>query len=325
MTSRWQLYRAQQTAVALCEAHGVDCVLFHGRGGTVGRGGGPTHQAIISQPPGTVRSQDQVHRAGRDDLRQVQQSGDRGPRTHARRHRHAQGERRAGRRCRSFRRSPAHWPTRGERFYRDLTENTEGFFDYFQAATPTAEIGALNIGSRPGSRPSAAKAEQVLDPRDFLGVRLGAVAAYAARLAGSGYGAGRSRRRCANAAGALPRMAVFRAPSSTTCRCRWPRPICRSLSEYAQLAGEHAHISKPSMPNTSAPWPACSRSPARTNLLGDDPCCGPRWIGAGPYLDPLNHIQIVALTRYREGGDRVWLDPVLRSINAIAAGMRNTG
>ena len=44
-----------------------------------------------------------------------------------------------------------------------------------------------------------------------------------------------------------------------------------------------------------------------------------------PYLDPLNHIQIVALKRYREAGDRVWLDPVLRSINAIAAGMRNTG
>ena len=44
-----------------------------------------------------------------------------------------------------------------------------------------------------------------------------------------------------------------------------------------------------------------------------------------PYLDPLNQIQITALTRYREGGDRVWLDPVLRSINAIAAGMRNTG
>ena len=60
-------------------------------------------------------------------------------------------------------------------------------------------------------------------------------------------------------------------------------------------------------------------------LLDDDTVLKRSLDRRRPYLDPLNHIQIVALKRYREAGDRVWLDPVLRSINAIAAGMRNTG
>ncbi|AWN17761.1 phosphoenolpyruvate carboxylase [Salinisphaera sp. LB1] len=323
MTSRWQLYRAQQEAVALCERHGVDCVLFHGRGGTVGRGGGPTHQAILSQPPGTVRSKIKFTEQGEMIFAKYSN-----PETAV--HELTLGVtgtlKASGTRATDadFSDKAAKLSDRGERFYRDLTENTEGFFEYFQAATPTAEIGALNIGSRPGSRPSKAK----LDKSSIRAISWVFAWAQSRHTLPGWLGLGT----------ALTEGGVD-TPTLQSLYREWPyfRTIIDNVqmslakadmtiaSEYAQLATGQGHIFEAIHAEYERAVAGILGITGESSLLDDDPVLRTSLDRRRPYLDPLNHIQIAALTRYREGGDRIWLDPVLRSINAIAAGMRNTG
>jgi phosphoenolpyruvate carboxylase len=99
----------------------------------------------------------------------------------------------------------------------------------------------------------------------------------------------------------------------------------RIAATYAELAPEQAHVFEAIRSEYGRTVARLLAITGEGELLGDDAVLKRSLDRRQPYLDPLNQIQITALTRYREGGDRVWLDPVLRSINAIAAGMRNTG
>ncbi|HET7315029.1 phosphoenolpyruvate carboxylase [Salinisphaera sp.] len=323
ITSRWQLYRAQQQAVALCERHGVDCVLFHGRGGTVGRGGGPTHQAILSQPPGTVRSKIKFTEQGEMIFAKYSN-----PET-------AVHELTLGvtgtLKASGTQASDADYSEvanqlskAGETFYRDLTENTEGFFDYFQAATPTAEIGALNIGSRPGSRPSKAK----LDKSSIRAIPWGFAWAQARHTLPGWLGLGTALTEAGVGSDTQQRLyqewPYFRTiiDNVQMSLSKADMPIA---SEYAELASGQAHIFDAIRAEYERTVAGIVSITGEAQLLDDDPVLQTSLDRRRPYLDPLNHIQIAALTRYREAGDRIWLDPVLRSINAIAAGMRNTG
>lgn len=323
MTSRWQLYRAQQQAVALCERHGVDCVLFHGRGGTVGRGGGPTHQAILSQPPGTVRSKIKFTEQGEMIFAKYSN-----PETAV--HELTLGvtgtlkASATGTSDADFSETAQRLSARGEAFYRDLTESTKGFFDYFQAATPNAEIGALNIGSRPGSRPSRAR----LDKSSIRAISWGFAWAQSRHTLPGWLGLGT----------ALTESGV-KPERLRTLYSEWPyfRTIIDNVqmslskadmpiaAEYARLAAGHEHIFEAIQAEYERTAAGILTITGEAKLLDDDPVLQTSLDRRRPYLDPLNHIQIAALTRYRESGDRRWLDPVLRSINAIAAGMRNTG
>jgi len=323
MTSRWQLYRAQQQAAALCERHGVDCVLFHGRGGTVGRGGGPTHQAIMSQPPGTVRSKIKFTEQGEMIFAKYSN-----PETAV--HELTLGI--TGTLKASaitdddadFSEPAGRLADTGERYYRQLTEDTDGFFDYFQTATPTAEIGALNIGSRPGSRPlSAAMTKGSIraiswvfawaQSRHTVPGWLGLGTA----LADGGVDTDQLRR--------LYRQWPYFATIIDNVQMSLAKADMSIASSYAGLAPDHRHIFEAISAEYERAVAGVLAITGETNLLDDDKVLQTSLDRRRPYLDPLNHIQIVALARYRESGDRRWLDPVLRSINAIAAGMRNTG
>ncbi|RJS92345.1 phosphoenolpyruvate carboxylase [Salinisphaera sp. Q1T1-3] len=323
MTSRWQLYRAQQEAVALCERHGIDCTLFHGRGGTVGRGGGPTHQAIMSQPPGTVRSRIKFTEQGEMIFAKYSN-----PET-------AVNELTLGvtgtLKASASRPSDADYSDvaarladAGERFYRDLTENTEGFFDYFKAATPTTEIGALNIGSRPSSRPSRAK----LDKGSIRAISWVFAWAQSRHTLPGWLGLGTALTEAGVEAETLQRLyqdwPYFRTiiDNVQMSLAKADMPIA---TEYARLAADHAHVFDAIRAEYDRAVSGVLRITGEKQILDDDPVLQTSLDRRRPYLDPLNHIQTAALTRYRENGDRVWLDPVLRSINAIAAGMRNTG
>ncbi|KAM0852641.1 hypothetical protein ACQ4PT_051647 [Festuca glaucescens] len=149
-TAAWELYKAQEDVVAACNEFGIKVTLFHGRGGSIGRGGGPTYLAIQSQPPG----HSSVDGARRDGAGQVRAAQDGGA---------AAGDLHDG--CAS--RYPAaaassrdpHWRHVMEEIsrvscahYRSTVYEDPSFITYFQEATPQAELGYLNIGSRPAKR-----------------------------------------------------------------------------------------------------------------------------------------------------------------------------
>ena len=149
----WAQYRAQEQLVAVGERHGVEITLFHGRGGTIGRGGGPSHEAILAQPPGSVRGRLRVTEQGEmirfklgspalavDTLTLYLNA------TLTTLTRPA---------------SPpqSHWrelmdslAARAVRAYREVVEGTPGFVEFFRALTPEAELGILALGSRPARR-----------------------------------------------------------------------------------------------------------------------------------------------------------------------------
>ena len=321
MASRWQLYKAQQLAVAVCDRHEVDCLLFHGRGGTVGRGGGPTHQAIVSQPPGTVRSrikfteqgemifakysnpETAVHELTLGITGTLKASGFATDDT-------------------DHSRIASALSDTGEAFYRRLTEDTDGFFDYFYAATPTAEIGALNIGSRPGHRKAVRGKSSI---RAISWVFAWAQSRHT--LPGwLGVGTALTEAGIDNEAlVALYRDWPYFRTIIDSVQMSLAKADMRIAATYAELAPEHVDIFEAIRGEYDRAVERILAITGEDTLLDDDVVLKRSLDRRRPYLDPLNHIQITALTRYREGGDRVWLDPVLRSINAIAAGMRNTG
>ena len=156
LASAWNLYRAQQQIMAITEQKGIKCRLFHGRGGTVGRGGGPTHQAILAQPPDTVRGQIKFTEQGEmlfyryNNMETAIYELTMG----------VTGLLKASVSLVSpiakdkpeYLNVMSELARIGENGFRELTERTEGFLDYFYEATPVSEIGLLNIGSRPSHR-----------------------------------------------------------------------------------------------------------------------------------------------------------------------------
>jgi phosphoenolpyruvate carboxylase len=156
-TSNWELYRAEVELVKLfdrLETAGIRLRLFHGRGGTVGRGGGPSYEAILAQPPGTVRGRIRVTEQGeviaskyanpyigRRNLETLAAATLEATLLHATRSA-----------PREFMRSADALSAASYAAYRKLVYETPGFVDYFYAATPIREIAELHIGSRPASR-----------------------------------------------------------------------------------------------------------------------------------------------------------------------------
>ncbi len=190
-TSNWELYRAEIALVELFEGlgreHDLTLRLFHGRGGTVGRGGGPSYQAILAQPPGTVNGQIRLTEQGE---------------VIASKYAHPEIGRRnletlVAATLEATLLHPAKQPKMGApkafldaadaisdasyAAYRKLVYETPGFTAYFFSATPIREIAELNIGSRPASR-KATTAGDRRPARHPLGLQLGPVPRRAAGL-----------------------------------------------------------------------------------------------------------------------------------------------
>jgi phosphoenolpyruvate carboxylase len=153
LAATWALYRAQESIAQVCDAHGVTLTLFHGRGGSVARGGGPAGRAIRAQPPGTVRGRFRVTEQGETIASRYAD--------HDLAHRHleqivsavllASAE--------NARDVPGDWrvamdmmATAAREAFLDLVERTPGFLEYWRAATPIEEISRLRLGSRPAAR-----------------------------------------------------------------------------------------------------------------------------------------------------------------------------
>jgi len=338
LASNWNLYQAQLSIIALTQHHGVECRLFHGRGGTVGRGGGPTHDAILSQPPGTVNGEIKFTEQG--EMLYYKYSN---PETanyeigmgvtgllKASATALAHSEVRYPQKYLDWMRDMAE---AGETAYRALIA-TPGFIDYFYESTPVTEIGLLNIGSRPSHRK---KADRSLGSIRAIPWVFGWAQSRHTLPAWFGIGSALNGFIASQPDGLAQLQAMYR---------EWP--FFRSLLSNVQMAltkadmeiaEEYARLCE--HPNTMAVYRTIADEFISTvagvkqvaqigALLEENPSLSLSISRRRPYIDPINHIQVRMLKRYRSGSvweseQETWLTPLKRSINAIAAGMRNTG
>ncbi|MBE9568383.1 MAG: phosphoenolpyruvate carboxylase [Proteobacteria bacterium] len=340
LASSWQLFEAQQKVIRLADAHQVDCRLFHGRGGTIGRGGGPTHESILSQPEGTVHGQIKFTEQG-----EVLSNKYSNPETAvyeltlgvtglmlASRYQLMPGASTATEENMAIMREVMQY---GEQSYRQLTDHTDGFLDYFYEATPVSEIGLMNIGSRPSHRKKGDRSKTSVRA---IGWVFGWAQARQTLPAWYGIGTalyqwvGDDDSRLLKLREMYENWPYFRALLSNTEMALYKTDI-RTAREYSELcvsADTGRRIFEMIRDEHDRTLEIVLLVSNMTRLLDDIQPLALSLMRRDPYLDPLNHIQIKLLKRYRDESipkeeREKWLNPLLRSINAIAAGMRNTG
>ncbi len=346
-TSNWELYRTEIALVKLFEplerSHGITLRLFHGRGGTVGRGGGPSYQAILAQPPGTVKGQIRLTEQGEviGSKYANPEIGRRNLETLVAATLEATLLHPTKNATRAFLDAAATISAESYKAYRGLVYETPGFAEYFFAATPIREIAELNIGSRPASR----KATHAIE--DLRAIPWGFSWAQC-RMALPGWcGFG-------SAIDAYLAEKVTREPRLELLRRmhrQWPffRTLLSNLDMV--LAKSDLHIAeryvdlvedrkagKRIFAAMRAEWERTNA--ALTLITGEqvrlqsNPALARSIEHRFPYLDPLNHLQVELMRRYRRlphrDGDPDAAEQRLRrgvhlSINGIAAGLRNTG
>ena len=337
LASQWNLYRAQLSIIGIAHSHGIERRLFHGRGGTVGRGGGPTHEAIISQPPGTVAGQIKFTEQG--EMLYYRYSN---PETAA----YEIGMGATGLIKASCgllgapRQTDSRYPEMmaklaeaGEAAYRKLTTATPGFLDYFYEATPVREIGMMNIGSRPSHRK---KSDRSMSSVRAIPWVFGW--AQSRHTLPAWYGIGSAiDALCSDNPQNLQLLQemyrdwpFFRALFSNV-QMALTKADMEIAAEYAELAESDVakSVYRIIASEFAATYAGVLQVAGLHSPLEESPALALSLSRRKPYLDPLSHIQVRLIRRARgeadEKAQEKWLVPMMRSINAIASGMRNTG
>jgi phosphoenolpyruvate carboxylase len=330
LSSSWSLYKATGDLMRVCAKHGVRLRLFHGRGGSVGRGGGPSYEAVLSQPPGSVggalrlTEQGEVIASkyadpenGRHNLEILAAAtmeaswiadGDGG-----------------GRRTAIMEELSA----LALAAYRGLVRETPGFMDYFRAATPFSEIASLNIGSRPASR----KATQGLDELRAIPWVFSWSQCRVMLPGWYGFGAAVSQW-LEKKRGALEELREMHRgwPFFRSALSNLDMVLAKTdlgiASRYAELAP--AGLRHAVFPRVEAEWHRTREQlfaiTGSSKFLADNPTLARSIRNRFAYLDPLNHIQIALLRRYRAGdADERTVRAIHLTINGIASALRNSG
>jgi phosphoenolpyruvate carboxylase len=334
LTSTWELYKAELALVDLCRRRGVKLRLFHGRGGSVGRGAGSSYQAILAQPPGAVDAGIRITEQG-----EVIAGKYSNPET-GRRHLEilaaatmevALLESKMTAPREEFLAVMEELSAHAYRAYRALVYETDGFERYFWESTVIAEIANLHIGSRPASRKKSTRIEDLRAIPWVFGwsqCRLMLPAWY-------GFG---SAIKAWTAAHPDNGMALLQEMAN-----EWPffqallsnmdMVLAKSdigiASRYMQLV-ENVEQREAIFARLRGEWQdsidmLCAVLQQKTLLERNAPL--ERSIRHRfPYIDPLNHVQLELLKRYRAGDtdDRV-VQGIHLTINGIAAGLRNSG
>jgi phosphoenolpyruvate carboxylase len=306
---------------------------FHGRGGTVGRGGGPSYDAILAQPPGSVQGELRLteqgeviaskyanREIGRRNLEALFAATVRATLDDTPADEH-----------REFHAAMEELSTEAMRAYRDLVYDTPGFVEYFRATTPINEIAELNIGSRPASRK---KSNRIEDLRAIPWVF--SWAQCRVMLPGwYGFGAAAAAfvgRHGAQGRALLERMwrewPFFRAMLSNL-DMLLAKADLSVAARYKELLADAA-LADAIFGRLGAEFDATTQAlfeiTGATTFLESNPALARSIRNRFPYLDPLNHLQLELLRRHRAGdtNDRVKRGIHL-SINGLAAGLRNSG
>jgi phosphoenolpyruvate carboxylase len=336
LTANWQLHLAQRALAAACRRRGVTLTLFHGRGGTVGRGGGPTNRAILAQPPESVGGRLRLTEQGESVTNRYSNPA------LARRHLEqlvnavmVAGERAASIPARggSWERMLTKLSPLAERAYRELVHDTPELPRYFRAATPLDEIERLNIGSRPARRGPGTGAISELRAIPWV------FAWTQSRVTLPGwYGLGTALATWAgddegrwSALGTMYReWAFFRALVDNA------QLALRTADDV--IAGVYATLAEPA--DREAVFPRIAEEYGRTEaairrltgqaeLLDEAPWLQRSIRVRNPYIDPMNFVQVALLRRLRgspgEAEAEEMREAVRLSVNGIAAGLRSTG
>lgn len=334
LAANWALYRAELDLVESARKTGIRLRLFHGRGGTVGRGGGPSYDAILAQPPGAVNGSLRITEQGEviaakyaepriahrnletllaatleATLLDVEGLGD------------AAG--------------PAYevlddLAARAQHAYAELVHETPGFVEYFKASTPVSEIGALNIGSRPTSRkPTTSISDLRAIPwvlawsqsRVMLPGWYGTGTAFEAWI---GEGDGRLEvlrdlyRRWPFFRTVLSNMAQVMAKSDMGLAARYSELVedeALRRRVFDKIVDEHERTIRMHKLITG-----------QDDLLADNPSLARSVFNRFPYLEPLNHLQVELLRRYRSGDDDELVQRgILLTMSGLATALRNSG
>ena len=345
--SSWELYRAETALVSLFEPlkreHGLALRLFHGRGGTVGRGGGPSYQAILAQPPGTVNGQIRLTEQGEVIASKYShpEIGRRNLETLVAATLEATLLHPTKSAPKAFLDAATEISALSFAAYRKLVYDTPGFTDYFFAATPIREIAELNIGSRPAVRPKDGKASRNIEdlraiPWSFswgqCRVALPGWAGFGSAIEDWLGSASQRKTRLALLQKMHRQWPFFRTLLSNLDMVLAKSDL-RIAARYVELV-EDKRLAKRVFNAIQAEWAQCgamlsliTREPHR---LASNPALARSIEHRFPYLDPLNHLQVELMRRYRnrKAGDPA-NERVQRgihiSINGIAAGLRNTG
>jgi phosphoenolpyruvate carboxylase len=339
-TSNWELYRAEIALVELFDqfanSHNIQLRMFHGRGGTVGRGGGPSYQAILAQPPGTVRGQIRLTEQG-----EVIGSKYANPEIGRRNLETLVAATLEATLLQPTKTAPKTFLAAAEALsqasmaaYRALVYETPGFTEYFFGSTPIREIAELNIGSRPASRKPSQRIEDLRAiPWSFSWgqCRLTLPGWYGFGSAVHGYlsaGGGPAKERLALLQKMYRQWPFFRVLLSNLDMVLAKSDLALA-SRYAELVAD-ARLRKRIFAMIEAEWQrtveALQRVTGEKQRLAANPALQRSIRHRFPYIDPLHHLQVELVRRHREGK----LDEAARrgmhiSINGIAAGLRNTG
>jgi len=342
-TSNWELYCAEIALVSLFEplerTHGVVLRLFHGRGGTVGRGGGPSYQAILAQPPGTVNGQIRLTEQGEVIASKYghPEIGRRNLETLVAATLEAMLLHPTKTAPKAFLDAAAEISAASMAAYRALVYDTPGFTEYFFAATPIREIAELNIGSRPASRKATRSIE---DLRAIpWGFSWGQCRAALPGWCGFGsaieafVGDGRKRKERVALLQKMHKQWPFFRTLLSNLDMVLAKSDLRIAQRYVELV-EDKKLGRRIFGAIQAEWQRTADALAlitgEAERLASNPSLARSIEHRFPYLDPLNHLQVELMRRYRAArGSEAELSRVQTgihiSINGVAAGLRNTG
>jgi phosphoenolpyruvate carboxylase len=333
ITSGWELYKAEISLVEVFHRHDVRLRLFHGRGGSVGRGGGPSYDAILAQPNGAVNGQIRITEQG--EIISSKYSNAEVGRNNL--------EILAAATLEASLLQPKQSALNAEYLqtmeelsafayaaYRNLVYETDGFVDYFWSSTVINEIASLNIGSRPSSRTTARRIEDLRAiPWVFSWAQCrlmlpgwygfgSAVESWLAKNPDKGLAFLREvYREWPFFRSLLSNMDMVLAKSNIAIASRYADLVeDEGLRQkiFAQIRGEwHASIE------------ALLDVTGQERLLQGNPQLERSIRNRFPYLDPLNHVQVELLKAHRERPSEQVLRGVQLTINGISAGLRNSG
>ena len=331
LASNWALYRAAEDLAAVTRAAGVQLVVFHGRGGAVGRGGGPAYEAIVAQPPGSVSGAIRLTEQGEVVAAKYSDPA------HARRNLEAvvaatieaQASADRGRDWTRPRQVMAELSAFAHQAYRQLVYETPGFVEWFREATPVREVSELNIGSRPASRKPSDRIE------DLRAIPWVLSWSQCRLLLPGWYGVGSALTlwvgddddRLAELRdlhadwpffhSVLANMEMVLAKSDlgiAACYADLVADPALRATVWNRVVSEHER--------TLRLFLAVAQ---QTELLENDPALSRSLRNRVPYLDPLNHLQVGLLRRWRAGerDDRI-RSAIQLTLNGLATGLRNS-